>query len=262
MRRDEISLLEALRLQHSALTTDELTALIVCRNVSVDGELITDPKQSINRQAVIEVIREQRYVSRGGEKLEGALTSFGLSVTGLTLLDAGSSTGGFTDCLLTSGATLVHAVDVGYNQLDWKLRSDERVRVMERTNIMAVSSLDPQPDAAVCDLSFRSIAGAARHILSLCKEGGWLIALIKPQFEVPKGVEGFDGVIKDQDLLIQVMESVIERLITDGVGIEDLALSPITGAKGNIEFFGLLRNHQVLSYQTACERLTELLPPQ
>lgn len=171
MRRDEIGLLQALREQFPSLSTDELTAQVVCRRVWVDDQVVTDPKQVIARSAKLVIDQSRPYVSRGGYKLEGALQAFGLDVKGLVLLDAGSSTGGFTDCLLAHGARLVHAVDVGYNQLDWKLRSDERVVVHERTNIMGVEELSPTPDAATCDLSFRSISGAA-PTSSLCVKKG------------------------------------------------------------------------------------------
>ncbi|MFA5446820.1 MAG: TlyA family RNA methyltransferase [Sphaerochaeta sp.] len=256
MRRDEIGLLQALREQFPSLSTDELTAQVVCRRVWVDDQVVTDPKQVIARSAKLVIDQSRPYVSRGGYKLEGALQAFGLDVKGLVLLDAGSSTGGFTDCLLAHGARLVHAVDVGYNQLDWKLRSDERVVVHERTNIMGVEELSPTPDAATCDLSFRSISGAASHILSLCKEGAFLIALIKPQFEVPKYTEGFDGVVRDPQLLKEVLLAVLKALIDEGVGIKDLMQSPITGTKGNTEFFALLHTGDGLSAQQALSRIT------
>ncbi len=155
------------------------------------------------------------------------------------MLDAGSSTGGFTDCLLQRGAKLVHSVDVGFNQLDWKLRTDARVIVHEKQNIMTLEALDPTPQAAVCDLSFRSIKGAASHILSLCG-GTWLISLIKPQFEVPRWQENFFGVVEDPDLLERTMRNVHQALEEDGVGIKKLIRSPITGRKGNMEYLALL----------------------
>lgn len=257
MRRDEIILLQALRQRFTDQSSDQLTAKVVCRKVRVDGEVVTDPKQPIAKDAQIEIDEEEQYVSRGGYKLEGALTAFSLEVRDLTLLDAGSSTGGFSDCLLRSGAALVHAVDVGYNQLDYRLRTDSRVIVHERTNIMDVSELSPQPDAAVCDLSFRSIVGAASHILSLCKEGAFLVALIKPQFETPKGMEGFDGVIRDEAVLVDVVRSVIEALIAEGLGVHALTKSPITGTKGNTEFFALIKGEPGLTADEALATLTQ-----
>lgn len=256
MRRDEIVLLQALRQRFTDQNSDQLTAKVVCRRVRVDGEVVSDPKQPIAKNALIEISEEEPYVSRGGYKLEGALSAFALDVGGLTLLDAGSSTGGFTDCLLRRGAALVHAVDVGYNQLDYRLRTDSRVIVRERTNIMDVQGLEPRPDGAVCDLSFRSITGAASHILSLCKETAFLVALIKPQFETPKGMEGFDGVIREMDVLAQVVGDVLSSLIDEGVGIAGLVQSPITGAKGNIEFFALLQRTGGLDKESLLSSLT------
>ncbi|MFA6733151.1 MAG: TlyA family RNA methyltransferase, partial [Sphaerochaeta sp.] len=183
------------------------------------------------------------YVSRGGYKLEHALKTFALDVSGLVMLDAGSSTGGFTDCLLKQGASLVHSVDVGYNQLDWRLRTDKRVLVHEKQNIMTLESLSPQPQAAVCDLSFRSIAGAASHILTLCSEGP-LVSLIKPQFEVPRNLENFNGIVSDRKVLLEVMDRVYDLLEDDQVGIHAVAKSPITGHKGNVEFLALLKQEK------------------
>ncbi len=238
-------------------TKDQLTAFIACRNVYADGELSTDPRQLFAEECTLSLSFEQ-YVSRGGYKLEHALDQFGLSVDGLVMLDAGSSTGGFTDCLLQRGARLVHSVDVGYNQLDWRLRTDERVRVLEKQNIMTLETLDPPPQAAVCDLSFRSIGEAASHILALCGNT-WLVALIKPQFEVPKDLEEFTGVITDSALLVDVMLTVRSFLAQEGVGIHALALSPLTGHKGNREFLALLKLSDGLDEPSFRVRLQEAL---
>lgn len=220
--------------------SDRLGAFFACREVTVDGETVTDPQQRVSPDAVLEIITRGAYVSRGGYKLEHALKAFGFDVASKVVLDAGSSTGGFTDCLLRHGAAAVHSVDVGYNQLDWSLRSDPRVIVHERQNIMTLESLDPPARCAVADLSFRSISGAAGHILSLVSDRV-MIALIKPQFEVPRGQAGFDGVIRDPELLCDVMMSVRRTLLDDGVGVEGLTVSPIRGRKGNLEFLALLR---------------------
>ncbi len=255
MRRDRIALLQALRQRFPTESPDSLTALVVCRRVLVDGEVVSDPKQPVFKDARIALDEAEGYVSRGGYKLEGALQAFALDVTGLTLLDAGASTGGFTDCLLKSGAKAVHAVDVGYNQLDWRLRSDGRVIVHERTNIMELRQLEPQPDAAVCDLSFRSVTKAASHILSLCRPGAFLVALIKPQFETPKGMEGFDGVIREPEVLKTVLGDVLSALIDEGLGIRAVIKSPIAGAKGNTEFFALLSHENGLTRQALLSTL-------
>ena len=237
----KLNTVQLLRLKDPSLTKDSAAALVSCRNVYVDGELCTDPKQMFDKNACIEIIFP-KYVSRGGFKLEKALSSFNLDVGGLVMLDAGSSTGGFTDCLLQNGAKAVHSVDVGFNLLDFKLRSDDRVIVHEKQNIMTLSEADmvPKPQAAVADLSFRSINGAASHVLDLVG-GTWMVALIKPQFEVPKWQENFFGVVEDPALMRSTLENVHEALNKDGVGIYDANVSPIRGHKGNTEFLALLK---------------------
>lgn len=235
MSRDRIALLEALCLRYPDYTREKLRAFIVCGNVQADGARIVDDRAVVAASSVLS-LDFPRYVSRGGYKLEKALDDFECDVTGLIMLDAGSSTGGFTDCLLQRGADLVHSVDVGYNQLDWKLRTDARVQVHEKQNIMTLEGLEPQPHGAVCDLSFRSIAGAASHILSLTRDK-WLIALIKPQFETPKGLPGFTGVVEEQDVLREVLSRVHAILTADHVGIHKVVKSPLEGRKGgNTEF--------------------------
>lgn len=257
MKERKVALLQALCQQYDEYTKDQLTAYIVCRNVLVDGVLSTDPKQLVSSHATFSFTFDT-YVSRGGYKLEHALDKFSLDVNGLVMLDAGSSTGGFTDCLLKRGATLVHSVDVGYNQLDWKLRTNEQVQVHERQNIMTLEDLDPPCDAAVCDLSFRSIAGAASHILSLCNNT-WLVSLIKPQFEVPKGLEDFNGVVEDPEVLLDVMLRVFDLLEEDGVGIHELTKSPLKGHKGNVEFLALLKSEVGMDKNSFSSRVKALL---
>lgn len=239
MKGRKVTLLQALGREFPEYSKDQLTAFIVCRNVLVNGVLSTDPKLMVDSSAAFSFTFDQ-YVSRGGYKLAHALDEFDLDVTGLTMLDAGSSTGGFTDCLLKRGAALVHAVDVGYNQLDWRLRTDSRVAVHEKQNIMTLEVLEPACNAGVCDLSFRSIARAASHILSFCSDG-WLVSLVKPQFEVPKGLENFNGVVQDRQMLLEVLLKVYDLLEEDGVGIHQVTKSPITGHKGNTEFLTLLK---------------------
>lgn len=240
-RRAKLSVIQLLRLNDSSLSKDQATALVSCRNVYVNGELCMDSKAMFPKEAIVEVIFP-KFVSRGGFKLEKALEKFGVDVEGLVMLDAGSSTGGFTDCLLQHGAKTVHSVDVGFNLLDYKVRSDERVVVHEKQNIMTLerNALDPLPDAAVADLSFRSIKGAASHILDLVG-GTWLIALLKPQFEVPRWQGDFFGVIEDPKLLEDTLSSVFDNLEKEGVGIYDAVKSPIRGHKGNAEFLALLK---------------------
>ncbi len=237
----KLSVIQLLRQKDPNLTKDSACALVSCKNVYVDGELCTDPKQMFDKNSTVEIIFP-KYVSRGGFKLEKALSEFGLDLSGLVMLDAGSSTGGFTDCLLQNGAKAVHSVDVGFNLLDFKLRSNSRVIVHEKQNIMTLQSenLNPKPQAAVADLSFRSINGAASHVLDLVGNT-WMVALIKPQFEVPKWQENFFGVITDQNLMRQTLQNVHEALTKENVGIFNATVSPIKGHKGNTEFLALLK---------------------
>ncbi|NBK22531.1 MAG: TlyA family RNA methyltransferase [Spirochaetia bacterium] len=258
MKQKKRPLLQLLLAQYGGkYTKDQLTAFVACKNVYANGELSTDPRKLFSEDSSLALSFEQ-YVSRGGYKLEHALDEFSLSVEGLVMLDAGSSTGGFTDCLLQRGAKLVHSVDVGSNQLDWRLRTDRRVLVHEKQNIMTVEALDPTPQAAVCDLSFRSIGEAASHILSL-SGSSWLVALIKPQFEVPKDLQDFTGVITDNELLVEVMNTVFTFLSKEGVGFHALALSPLTGHKGNREFLALLKLSEGMDSASFTGRLEELL---
>ena len=234
------SVLALIRKYHPELDKDSATALVSCKNVYVNGELCTDPSMTYDSQSSIDIVYP-KYVSRGGLKLEKALEVFDFDVKGLVFLDAGSSTGGFTDCLLKHGAAFVHCVDVGYNLLDYSLRIDSRVAVHEKTNIMTLTALDPQPDCAVADLSFRSISGAAGRILNLTKRKR-MTALVKPQFEVPRDLENFDGVIRDEEVLRQTLLSVYKCLQEEGVSVLDVCASPVHGHKGNKEFLALLTN--------------------
>ncbi len=252
------SIIQLLRQQDPLLTKDQATALVSCKNVYVNGELCTDFKAMYPKEAIVEIIL-QKYVSRGGFKLEKALDAFGIDVNGLVMLDAGSSTGGFTDCLLQHGATGVHCVDVGFNLLDYKIRTDSRVYVHEKQNIMALQKGDliPEPNAAVADLSFRSIKGAASHILNLVNDT-WLVALIKPQFEVPKWQENFFGIVEDEDLMRETLKNVFANLQEENIGIYNAVKSPIKGHKGNTEFLALLKHGTSWTsdqFLTACEVL-------
>lgn len=240
----KLSVIQLLKNSDPDMTKDRAAALVGCRNVYVNGELCTDTRQMFPAGSVVEVVFP-KYVSRGGFKLEKALQEFGLDVSGLVMLDAGSSTGGFTDCLLQSGARAVHSVDVGFNLLDYRIRNDSRVIVHERQNIMTLEKqdMDPAPQAAVADLSFRSIKGAASHILGLVGYT-WMVALIKPQFEVPRWQENFFGVIEDPELMRSTLEGVHENLTADGIGIVRATVSPIRGHKGNTEFLALLRRRE------------------
>ena len=238
----KVALLQKVKSLHPERGEKELFSTILRGGVFVNGEKVVKPGTPIDTDATIEVRDGAPFVSRGGEKLAHALDSWGVACTGTTWIDAGCSTGGFTDCLLKRGASLVYAVDVGVGQLDWSLRGDERVRVMEGTNIMAVSraQLDPVPMCAVADLSFRSLKGAARHILGLCTDG-WGIFLAKPQFEMQRPGPDFHGVVRKESARREILASLIAGLSAEGVRTQRACLSPLAGRKGNREFLLLLR---------------------
>ncbi len=234
-------LITVLRQRFPQCSRDELLSWVMCGEIRVDGERVRDPKHKVGKNAQIHVQRSTRqYVSRGGIKLTHALATWELPVDGKVFVDAGSSTGGFTDCLLRHGAAAVHAVDVGYNQLDFRLRSDPRVVVHERTNIMRVGHLTPPAQAAVADLSFRSLSGAARHLLSLTTEG-WAVVLIKPQFEWREPAAEFEGVVPFE-YVVGIIDDVARRLWEDGAFVERVLESPVTGTGGNREFLALVRS--------------------
>ncbi|MBC8590565.1 TlyA family RNA methyltransferase [Wansuia hejianensis] len=186
------------------------------------------------------------YVSRGGLKLEKAIAEFNLELNNAVAMDIGSSTGGFTDCMLQNNASKVYAVDVGYGQLDWKLRNDSRVVVMERTNIRNISSVDGIDllDFISIDVSFISLKLVLPVAKSLLKENGEIVALVKPQFEAGKEKVGKKGIIKDKAIHIEVLDSIINFCNSINLGIKGLSFSPITGAKGNIEFLIYLVNNK------------------
>lgn len=183
------------------------------------------------------------YVSRGGLKLEKALQHFPVDPSGRVAIDVGASTGGFTDCLLQQGAIRVFAVDVGYGQLAWKLREDQRVVNLERCNIrnLTPDQLDTQPTLAVIDASFISLSKVLPPTLSLLADEAEVLALIKPQFEVGRGMVGKGGVVRDADLQQQVVEEIKELAITLGCKVGGVTESPLLGPKGNREFLIYLK---------------------
>jgi len=182
-----------------------------------------------------------RYVGRGGLKLEGALQSFEIDVPGLICLDVGASTGGFTDCLLQRGAARVFAVDVGHNQLDWRLRQDPRVEVQEGVNARHLKPEDfpSKFDLIVIDVSFISITKILPALVNLLSDSGRLIALIKPQFEVGRGEVGRGGIVRDESQHKRVVSEVNQAAEALGLKVAGLIPSPIQGAEGNVEFLAL-----------------------
>jgi 23S rRNA (cytidine1920-2'-O)/16S rRNA (cytidine1409-2'-O)-methyltransferase len=246
-----VPLIELLKNRYPDIPPKDHYARIMCGEVFVGDECIRDPKRRVAIHSPTEFV-EKRYVSRGGTKLEVALREWNPPVRDRVFIDAGASTGGFTDCLLQHGAALVHAVDVGYNQLDYRLRNEPRVRVHERTNIMSVTAFDPPPHAAVADLSFRTIRKAAAHILSMTVDR-WMIALVKPQFELdPVEEKEFTGVVRSSKTMEKVLQQVCEGLQEETIRIDGILPSPITGRKGNQEFlFYLSKKNRDSDVQSA-----------
>ena len=191
--------------------------------------------------AEIDVRGALPYVSRGGLKLAHALDAFGVSVDGLTALDVGASTGGFTDCLLQRGARLVYAVDVGYGQMSYKLRQDPRVVVMERVNARYPFDLPGPVDLMTVDVSFISLRMVIPAAMEHLKDGCSIVALVKPQFEAEKGEVGRGGVIKDPALHAAILGRVIVWAVGQGLRVRNLCPSPVPGRAGNREFLMLLR---------------------
>lgn len=241
----KLTLLSAACVAFPDLSRDAVYAAILCGEVFVNGEKSRDPRVLVPDSAEI-THRAAQFVSRGGLKVDHALRHWQIDVGGMVMLDAGASTGGFTDCLLQRGAASVHAVDVGTNQLDYRLRSDPRVIVHERTNIMSVQSLIPEADAAVADLSFRSLRGVAAHILELTHEG-WAILLVKPQFELRGHHADFHGVVRSDGLLASVLEEVTENLWQERAFVNNIIRSPILGRRGNREYLFLVRNFETIA---------------
>jgi 23S rRNA (cytidine1920-2'-O)/16S rRNA (cytidine1409-2'-O)-methyltransferase len=237
-----IPLVDLLKTRYPARTEKDLFAAILRGDVLVAGEKVVKPGTRVAPHAPIIIRDVSPYVSRGGAKLAAAFDLWGIACAGRVWIDAGCSTGGFTDCLLQRGASLVYAVDVGRNLLDWRVRSDPRVRAMEGTNIMTVtgSALSPSPDSAVADLSFRSLRRAAAHILGLTV-GGWGIFLVKPQFEYRAPPSSFHGVVREPGALREILSELVAELAGEGVAVEKAAGSPIRGRRGNREFLFLLR---------------------
>ncbi len=227
-----------------ASTRSKAQAIIMSGNVYVNGQKADKPGISYEETVEIEVRGDTcPYVSRGGLKLEKALRDFGVKPEGYVCSDSGASTGGFTDCLLQQGAQKVFAIDVGYGQLDWKIRSDERVVVMERTNIRYVTPEDlGEPlDLSVIDVSFIGLDIVLPTIKSLLKPGaGQVLCLIKPQFEAGKENVGKKGVVRDPKVHQMVLDNFVSLVTGLGFKILGLTFSPVKGPEGNIEFLSHL----------------------
>ncbi len=230
--------------QGLAESRQKAQAIIMAGQVFWDGKRMDKAGASVPETAQLEVRGQTlRYVSRGGLKLEKAMQTFALpSLEGVTAIDAGASTGGFTDCMLQNGAAKVYAVDVGYGQLAWKLRNDPRVVCMERTNVRYLTpDTIPEPlDFGSVDLSFISLRLILPALRGLMKENGQLVCLIKPQFEAGKEKVGKKGVVRDKKVHLEVLERFLRHAEECHFYVKDMTYSPIRGPEGNIEYLGQL----------------------
>lgn len=212
-----------------------MAGIVYCEEMRLDK-----PGEKINKESKLTVKgKTLKYVSRGGLKLEKALEVFDVNIENKVLLDIGSSTGGFTDCALQNGAKMSYALDVGYNQLAWKLRQDERVIVMERTNFRYVTPADLKegmPDFASIDVSFISLKLILPVLKTLLVVKSDVIALVKPQFEAGREQVGKKGIVRDKKVHVAVLEKIIHFSMEEGYKVKGISFSPITGGDGNIEF--------------------------
>jgi 23S rRNA (cytidine1920-2'-O)/16S rRNA (cytidine1409-2'-O)-methyltransferase len=223
--------------QNPALSRNYIQSLIMQGKVQVNDTVITKAGTSVALDAnIILDIKEQQYVSRAGFKLEKALDYFDLDVKNMVVMDAGLSTGGFTDCLLQRGVHKVYGIDVGYGQVHDKIRNNPHVVVMERTNLRYVTSLPEKVDLVTLDLSFISVLKVIDAVAHLLKEHGKLLVLIKPQFEAERKDVGKGGIIKDDEVHQKVIEKVIQGISEHGFIYKGHTESPIRGTEGNKEF--------------------------
>lgn len=220
-------------------------ATIMSGQVFVDGQRVDKPGAPVAEDAEIEVKGGLRYVSRGGLKLEKAMALWPVHLEDAVCIDIGASTGGFTDCMLQNGAAKVYAVDVGYGQLAWKLRSDPRVVCLERTNARYLSheQIPEEPDFSSVDVSFISLKLILPAIAGVLRDGGQVVCLIKPQFEAGKEKVGKKGVVRDPAVHREVLEHFLEHAKENNFTVIDITYSPIRGPEGNIEYLGFLQKN-------------------
>ena len=224
-----------------APSREKARAYILAGDISVDGVTETRAAALVADDAAIALAQPARFVSRGGEKLDHALTAFAIDVGGRVAIDVGASTGGFTDCLLQRGASRVYAVDVGYGQLDQRLRADARVVSMERTNIRELTSLPERPDVATIDASFISLTKVLPAVVVLLCPGADIVALVKPQFEAERGEVDRRGVVRDPLVHASVIGRVAAWCVDHRLRVRGVTTSPLLGPAGNKEFFLWLR---------------------
>ncbi len=225
-----------------AESREKARALLLAGQVRLGDRVIDKPGILVPEGAELRVLARTPYVSRGGVKLAHALDVFRLDVTGLTVLDVGASTGGFTDCLLQRGARRVYALDVGRGQIDYRLRTDPRVAVIEGVNARYPFPLPEQTDMAVVDVSFISLTLVLPNVLSALKPGAPVVALVKPQFEAGRKQVQRGGLVKDPAIHADVLGRIILWIVEHGARLRGLTASPILGGDGNREFFVLVEN--------------------
>lgn len=230
-----------------AETRSKAQGMIMAGEVMVDGQKIDKPGSKVLLDAKIDLKTKKRFVGRGGEKLEGALRAFPVITQATRCADIGACTGGFTDCLLQHGATKVYAIDVGYGQLDYRLRSDPRVVTMERTNARYVDSLPEPIDLVVADVSFISLKLIIPKAQAWLTSTGQMVVLIKPQFEAGKDEVGKGGIIRDKEVHRAVLLAICQFIEQTELVVSGLTRSPIQGSDGNIEFLAWLTQNQALA---------------
>lgn len=235
--------------QGLAPSREKAKAIIMSGNVFVAGQR-EDKAGSVFDEAAVITVKENplKYVSRGGLKLEKAMQCFPITLAGTVCMDIGASTGGFTDCMLQNGAAKVYSVDVGHGQLAWKLRNDERVVCMEKTNFryMVPSDIQDVLDFASVDVSFISLTKILIPARNLLREGGRMVCLIKPQFEAGRDKVGKKGVVREPEIHQEVIARVIDFADLTGFGVQGLTYSPVKGPEGNIEYLVFLEKKAVL----------------
>lgn len=256
--------LDVLLVQLGLANSRELAkAYIMAGNVYVDGQKEDKAGTKVAVNADIEVKGSQmKYVSRGGYKLEKAINEFGVELEGKICLDIGASTGGFTDCMLQNGASKVYAIDVGYGQFAWKLRNDERVVCLEKTNVRYVTheQVPDEGDFASIDVSFISLTKVLPAVLGVLGPNGQLVCLIKPQFEAGREKVGKKGVVRDINVHREVIEMIVNYVRAQNLGILALDFSPIKGPEGNIEYLIYLDKSQTgMTEEEVAARLEEVV---
>ena len=246
--------LDALLVKNGQVQSRERAkALIMAGQVYVKNQKCDKAGQMVDEDTTVAEIRGEtlKYVSRGGLKLEKAMENFDVTLEGKVCMDVGSSTGGFTDCMLQNGAVKVYAVDVGHGQLAWKLREDPRVVCMERTNARYLSheQISDELDFASIDVSFISLKLILPAVAGILKDGGCVASLVKPQFEAGREKVGKKGVVRDPTVHKEVLEHYLEHAQEAGFGVLGLTYSPIRGPEGNIEYLLHLQNHAEGTYE-------------